>query len=129
MYTTYRLQNQEILNRQAFVLNFLHLYFTFINFSTLKNSQQKSNISLTCHKIVWILLYQYVAFLNIYSAIKCTYTLSFSSCLDQVWHILFQNILLKQEEIGWLEENFHLCFKCSYCIPFLWSFYGLFTRM
>ena len=35
---------------------------------------------------------------------------SFSSCLDQARNILFPNIFLKKkEEIGGLEENFHLC--------------------
>jgi hypothetical protein len=38
----------------------------------------------------------------LYSAIKPL----FSSCLDQVWHILFPNILLITEEICFSEENF-----------------------
>ena len=33
---------------------------------------------------------------------------SFSSCLNQVWHIIFPNILWKKE-IRWSEENVHLC--------------------
>ena len=37
-----------------------------------------------------------------------TWIPSFSSCFDQVWHILFPNILFKIEEICWPEENFHL---------------------
>ena len=37
--------------------------------------------------------------------------ISFSSCLDQVWNILFSNILLKKEEISQSEENFHLHIK------------------
>lgn len=36
-------------------------------------------------------------------------TPSCSSYLDQVWHILFSNILLKKEKISWSEENFHFC--------------------
>jgi hypothetical protein len=34
---------------------------------------------------------------------------SFSSCLNQIWNILFQNSLFKKEEISCSEENFHLC--------------------
>jgi hypothetical protein len=36
---------------------------------------------------------------------------SFSSCLDQVWQILFLNILFKIEKIQWSEEDFQLRWK------------------
>jgi hypothetical protein len=36
------------------------------------------------------------------------FTPSFYRCLDQVWHILCANILLKKEEISLSDENFEL---------------------
>ena len=38
--------------------------------------------------------------------VNSLYNSSFSSCLDQVWHILFPNISLKKDEICWSEEFF-----------------------
>jgi hypothetical protein len=56
---------------------------------------------------------------------------SFSSCLDQARNILFPNIFLKKEEIGWSEENIHLCLHLlfglfTFVLNASWKYYVLY---
>ena len=73
--------------------------FLVVNFA--KKKKFKNNTSLySSPKPSWSSCY------SLYSFPKP----SLSSCWNEVWHILFPNILLKQKEkIYWLEENFHIC--------------------